>query len=280
MHIVIANVQLPADEALLHYGLRVVAAAGASCSLLQVIARPEERASARDALQAQQQQAQALGLQPNLHLSLGGAAEQVVHFAHENAVDLVVIAPSKPEAFFGQLLATPSERVLANAPCAVLLARGALRPPRRVLLLHSGPQTLRTLPVFLQQAGGLLTAESEVTLLHVMSQMGASYQVSGWELAASAEQLIEQGSEEGQWLQAARVALLAQAPLNVVPKVRHGLVVDEILAEAHEGEYDLIVLGRHGSGSWQDFLIDNVAKAVTHQARVPVLVVPLPVGER
>lgn len=262
------------NPTVLSYGLELAKACGGDCTLLHVIARPSERAAGKDALQAQVEQALQLGLHPKAELRLGQADEQIVHMAEQDESTLIILGESKPDSFFGQLLTPTSERVLANTPCPVLLVRGKLpAQPRRLLVLHGGQQALQTLPLFIKNAGGILQPESEVTLLYVMSHMGAGHQVSGWELAADANELINKGTIEGEWLKAG-MALFAQFEAKVTPKVRHGLVVVEILAEVSQGNYDAVVLGSHGSGVWQDFLIDNVTKQVIAGAKLPMLVVP------
>jgi nucleotide-binding universal stress UspA family protein len=57
------------------------------------------------------------------------------------------------------------------------------------------------------------------------------------------------------------------------PKVRHGLVVDEILAEAREGEYDLVVIGAHQPGKGRALLLDNIAKKIIQDINRSLLVV-------
>lgn len=274
MRVLIATYPHAHDPAVLSYGLELAKACRAECTLAYVITRPGERTAGQAALAAQVQQAQQLGLLPQAELCLGQADEQIVHLAAQDGSTLIILGESKPDRFFGQLLAPASERVLANAPCPVLLVRGpAPRQPRKILFLHGGQQALQTLPVFLSSAGSILQPDGQMTLLHVMSHMGAGHQVSGWELAADANELISRKTAEGEWLQQG-MALLQPFGVGVTPKVRHGLVVDEILAEIKQGDYDTIVLGSHGSGTWQDFLIDNVTKQVIDGTKLPVLVVP------
>jgi len=43
-------------------------------------------------------------------------------------------------------------------------------------------------------------------------------------------------------------------------KVRYGLVVDEILAEASIGNYDQVVIGAYISEGWGRFLLDDLAE--------------------
>jgi nucleotide-binding universal stress UspA family protein len=65
---------------------------------------------------------------------------------------------------------------------------------------------------------------------------------------------------------------LEKSGLHSVPKVRHGLVVDEILAEARSGDYDLIVIGAQRQ-KWQRFLLADLSHQIIEQVDRPVLVV-------
>ncbi len=47
----------------------------------------------------------------------------------------------------------------------------------------------------------------------------------------------------------------------------------EIIGEAADGGYDMIILGRHGHGFFKDFLIGSVSDRVVRHAACPVLVV-------
>ena len=49
-------------------------------------------------------------------------------------------------------------------------------------------------------------------------------------------------------------------------------MVDEILAEASEGDYDLNVIGAHQAEGLMRFLLDDVAHQVISHADRPVLV--------
>jgi nucleotide-binding universal stress UspA family protein len=56
-------------------------------------------------------------------------------------------------------------------------------------------------------------------------------------------------------------------------KVRHGLVMDEILAEAREGDYDLIVTGAHVASGLQRFMLTDTTEQIVLGSDRPVLVV-------
>jgi nucleotide-binding universal stress UspA family protein len=57
------------------------------------------------------------------------------------------------------------------------------------------------------------------------------------------------------------------------PKVRHGFVIDEILAEAQEGDYDLLIIGAHVARGLSRWLLDNVTARLLEETQLPVLVV-------
>jgi nucleotide-binding universal stress UspA family protein len=55
--------------------------------------------------------------------------------------------------------------------------------------------------------------------------------------------------------------------------VRHGLVVEEILAEAQCGDYDLVVIGAHRGEGWRRILLDDLAHEIINYVDRPILVV-------
>lgn len=58
--------------------------------------------------------------------------------------------------------------------------------------------------------------------------------------------------------------------------VTSGTPVEEIIDQAKDGNYDLIVMGTHGHGFLYSTLIGSNAKKMIQQSEIPVLVVRLP----
>ncbi len=204
-------------------------------------------------------------------IRIGQTAEEIVREVTEQEHDLVIIGEQKHRWLTSRLLAPTAERLVSQMPCPVLIARGEIRPLRRVLVCESGrdPSLLNRL---INQLSPLLRKVDQLTALHVMSQMAAAPGVRGWELRASADELIEKHTVEGNLLEA-DLARLAQLNVRLEAKVRHGLVVREILEEMQSGDYDLVVIGAHQGKGWERFLLDDLAHELINQADRPLLVV-------
>jgi len=67
--------------------------------------------------------------------------------------------------------------------------------------------------------------------------------------------------------------MLEKPGIHPIPKVRHGLVLDEILAEARSGDYDLVVVGAHPPTDGQRFFLDDIAHQIIKNIDRPILVI-------
>lgn len=120
---------------------------------------------------------------------------------------------------------------------------------------------------------------ASVVVLHVMSQIPIT--ASAPDLPYTAQELIESGTREGIHFQRA-LDILRECGLpseHCQPKVRDGLVIDEIIRELSEGDYQLAVIGAHrvpDDQSWhelRELLQEDISDRVLSQSRCPVLVV-------
>ena len=199
------------------------------------------------------------------------AAEAIVKEARDGKYDLIVVGERPEHGLSRRFLAPTAERVIQHLPCPVLIARGRIRPLRRVLVCEGGrePSLLSRL---ISSLAPFVQTFHELTVLHVMSQITAGPGVPDWELQAGAEELMQKHTREGELLED-DLERLAQLNIRLEAKVRHGLVVEEILDEARSGDYDLIVIGAHQRQGWVRFLLDDLAHQIIVHADRPLLVV-------
>ncbi|MCB0012128.1 MAG: universal stress protein [Anaerolineales bacterium] len=203
----------------------------------------------------------------------GHPAEEILREAEVGDYDVVVLGERQHHSLMTRfLLGSTAERVVEHAPVPVIIAKGEVQAAHRVLLCDSGVQSPSLLSRFSGQIPDLIGRGQVVTILHVMSQISAGPGVRGHQLRANAEELIAAHTPEGEILERDKEVL---AGYNIVPqiKVRHGRVVEEILAEAREGAYDLIVIGSHAGEGWRRILLDDLAHQIITQVDRPVLVV-------
>lgn len=272
MRVLIATAGAPHSNVAVSLGSWLAKATGSqTTTVLTVIRRESERAQA-DALLARA--VKMLDLPAGAvrtAIRVGGPAEQIVREAEEGDYNLIVLGDRLHHGLAARLLAPTTERVIAQKPCPVLIAREGGRALHHLLVCEGGREPA-VLTRLLEQLMPLVKIAEELTVLHVMSQIAAGPGAGSWELHADAEKLIEKETREGRLLE---LNLQTLQNLNVRPRatVRHGLVVNEILTEAHSGDYDLLVIGAHQVAGWERFLLDDLAKQIIHQAERSVLVV-------
>lgn len=274
MHILIATGGSPHSDVAVRLGGYLAEAADLPVTLLTVV-RSKAGKAAADAVLARAAALLPAGIEATPVVRYGQAAEQIVLEAAEIRKRaehvLLIVGERTQHALARRIIAPTVKRLLQRMPGSVLIARGEPRPPRRLLICEGGrePSLLQRLMVQLRP---LLAGVDALTVLHVMSQMAAYPGVDGWELTAEAAELIEGHSPEGEILEE-DLEELEQLKVYGVAKVRHGLVVKEILTEARAGDYDMVVIGAHQGRRWERFLLDDLAQEIVDLCDRPVLVV-------
>ncbi|MCA9950374.1 MAG: universal stress protein [Anaerolineales bacterium] len=273
MHILVATGGSTHSNIALQQCLSIAKLCVVEATILSVIEREDDEPEANAIL------AQATALLDTAVRSLttkiriGSPHEEIVAEAATEIYDLLILGEKSQLSLLARLMGPTAQRVIAQTEHPVLLAKQDAHILHRILLCESGVLSLSLVDRLAAQLPDLLECAQEVTLLHVMSQISAAPWVEGQDLQAGAKELMVAQTPEGEWL-VHDLEVLQQVEVAVTPKVRHGLVIEEILAEASDGRYDLIVIGAHPSEGWQRFLLEDVAAQIVLKAERPVLVIP------
>jgi nucleotide-binding universal stress UspA family protein len=114
-------------------------------------------------------------------------------------------------------------------------------------------------------------AGASVTLLHVMAEPPAIY-ADLVRLEEDVDQLLSSGSELGRNLVRQKKDLEALGVRTEV-HVRHGIVIDQVFAEARAGNHDLIVTGSSPArGPLRHYIMGDLTRSILNRAECPVLV--------
>jgi nucleotide-binding universal stress UspA family protein len=262
----------PHSQATLRFGAWIAEGNDEPPTLITVVRSEADRGRAYAILTRAAQTLQPKVLSVQTKVRIGHPAEEIIREAEGGNYDLVIVGERQNHRLVTRfLLGSTTVHVVEHAPCPVIIAKGKIGPVRRILLCDSGIEAPSLLSRFTGQLAELVKGQEEVTVLHVMSQISAGPGIRGQQLRADAEELIENQSPEGELLKQ-DVQLLEKLKLHPFPKIRHGLVVDEILAEAHDGDYDLVVIGAYHGEGWRRILLDDLAHRVIVKLDRPVLV--------
>lgn len=271
MQVLAATGGAPHSDVAVRMGGLIFETVGGALTLITVIRHESERPQADAILVRAKTLVGPVAAETRTIVRTGKPAEEIVKQAEAGNADIIVVGDRSQHGLAARLLAPTAERVIAHMPCPVLIARGQPRPLRHVLVCESGrsPSLLNRL---IARLAKLLMHVDTLTVLHVMSQMVAGPGVPGWELRADAEELMDKHTPEGSLLEE-DLDRLAELNVRLEAKVRHGLVVREILAEARSGDYDLVVIGAHQGKGWERYLLDDLAHDLISYADRPLLVI-------
>ncbi|GAB4467994.1 MAG: hypothetical protein Kow00124_01660 [Anaerolineae bacterium] len=258
----------------------LAAPAGAEVTLLGVIEAPQDEARLTSALQALHAELSAgAGYPVSTSLRTGLPVEQILAEADEGGHDLVVVGIRGRGRFRrGQVGRTT--RRLVHYTRIPLLVVPRERPALRSILICTAAEKPGEADAYVGGRIAQITSAS-VTILHVMSQIPLTPEARIEYLAANAETLLKSDVREGVHFRRVLgiLANLGVDPARCTPKVRHGLVLDEVLSEVREGDYDLVVIGAHqvpAHQSWprlRRMLQDDIASRILNTTARPVLVV-------
>lgn len=204
-----------------------------------------------------------------VHLEVGPAHRHLVETARTIGADLIVVGSSESPRL-AKVFGSTADRVVRKASCPVLMVRDELQLPLERVLL---PVDLSVLSAeafeaglrFLVWIGG--GAPPAVEALFVMTELDRQALSS---LATGNE--VEQVARQELRRFVARHA--ADAPWKVETLVEGGFVDAAILDRIEAWKPDLVILGTHGRGGFERFLLGSVASTVVRQGGCNVLVIP------
>jgi len=270
--ILIAIHDLEQAETTLSFAAQIVHRAGETPTILYVFEHKTQKSDTKflDMLEKAQK---ILGVPKlNTKVRIGNTAQEIIQETEQGGYDLLIKGEIKTNSLARRLTGATTIGVVEHISCPVIITKGDPRPIRHILLCDSGAGRSSALNRFTAQLLKMLGGDEAVCVLHVMSQISAGPGVIGRQLRASVGELIKEHTPEGVLLER-DIRELEKSGLHPTPIVRHGLVVDEILAEVSSGNYDLLVIGASIGKKWQHYLLEDLARKILLKSDRPVLVI-------
>ena len=269
-------------EQAVRYGAQLAAAASATVTLLAVANSPAEQARVRAALA----RAQALLPAPAQEIMRPGrGVHELLREAETGRYDLIVVRSRGRRGWSRLAFGSVAARLARFSPIPVIIVKGPAHPNlRRILACSAADVPSDRVARWSGRLAGWLSAE--LTLMHVMSQLALSPRATLEQLDDTAEEAMAAQTREGRQLTRqlevtqAHAQQAGGAAATVRARLRHGLVVDEVTAEAVKGDYDLVIIGGHqapatfeGADRLRTYLLEDVADQIVMALQRPVMVV-------
>jgi nucleotide-binding universal stress UspA family protein len=259
----------PHSEVTLRYGALIAQADGGEVTILGVAERPPERGAIKRALEEGEAILTSANLKPLLKLREGHPAEEILKETEERDYDLLIAGAKGRWGITRFLLGSTALRLAQYSQIPVLLVKGERSSLKKILICTAGGEQGEADTHIGSHLAHLLQATT--TVLHVMSQVPLTSKAIKY-LEMPTTELVQQDTPEAIHLRRC-LEIMKEIGARGECKIRRGLVVDEILAEAEEGDYDLIVIGAHVAKGFMHFLLDDVTRQVITYIKRPVLVV-------
>jgi nucleotide-binding universal stress UspA family protein len=219
------------------------------------------------------------GCDVTLKIETGPAEEGILNEVDQHFYHLVCIGWYRRYGLRRLLYGSITRYLGQHVPVPLLVVSSQAEGLERMLICTSGERAGETDAY----VGGTVAAlvGADVTMLHVMSQIALTPDAQLEDLEEDYTALQERGAREGTHLKRTLNILAEQG----VPaeqrraKVRHGLVLDEIIQEVRQGSYDLVVFGAHqvpenrSQRGLRALLQENIADQILTSVKRPVLIV-------
>jgi nucleotide-binding universal stress UspA family protein len=252
--------------------MRVGAAIAVACEAEVTLLGIQESPGASEVVLDSLKRGQALLEDKKIHAELitksGKPIEEIVKRTRETVYDLVVIGAARKENRGAFWMSSKTYKLIKEIRSPVLSVAGKTGSINRIVICSGGKRYIDDAVLLTGKIARGLGAT--VTLLHVTSEPpGILARLPRME--QDAEFLLRSQSELAQNLRREKETLESMGVRTEV-KLRHGGVLDEILREIREGNYDLVVTGSALSRSFRTYVLGDISREIINRATCAVLI--------
>ncbi|HOW15696.1 universal stress protein [Methanosarcina sp.] len=215
-----------------------------------------------------EKKAKAAGMEVESVVLQGNPAEEIVDFAEEERVDMIVVGSLGKSGIKRFMLGSVSEKVVRRAKIPVLVVRGQKeeKPYKQILIAadcSKGTEKAVDFGIEIAKLNG-----AKVYAVHVIDPVFNDLMEEAW-----AEEAYKQFKKIGREAVSHVEEKAKAAGVKVESVVLEGNPAEEIVDFAEEQKVDMIVVGSLGKSGYEQFAIGSVSAKVLRNAKVPVLIV-------
>jgi nucleotide-binding universal stress UspA family protein len=257
-------------ESTIRFGGLIAAACHAETTLLGITEKPSEEDAIFDSLKRGLQLLKEGGIAAELVIKAGDPIEEIVKRTREISFDLVVIGAVRKGTRGPFLMSAKAYKIIKAVDPPVLVVTGNREGLKNMLICSGGEKYIDKAVEF---SGNIARAAgARVTLFHVMNEPPPVFS-DLTKMEEDVNLLLHSSSMLGQNLRRER-ELLERMGVESDVRLRHGLVISEVLKEIRRVEYDLVVTGSSPSGgTLRTYIMGNMTREIVNRADCPVLVV-------
>ena len=255
------------DKSVVQYAAEVVKKMDAVLTFL-VIAKDEEKE--KEALAALEKINAALeDIDFKVLTETGDPVDALLAALAQKPYEMVMMGVPRRRRVIPSQYRILSQRIINNCPIPIMLIRRVSKKLERMLVCTGGKEISQ--PVVELSARLATTADLEATLLNVAGAVPSMY--TGIDVMdESLENLLETETPLAQHLRTS-AETLSRHNISAEIKIKHGDVVEEILEEINNRDYDLVVMGEPSEQMMTRLLLGNVTQQIINRAASAVLIV-------
>lgn len=269
MNILICSDGTPASDGAARLGGMLARATKAQVTLLGIAENSGEEQPLRQALDRQNGVLRQGGVDLRTAIQTGEPTAQILGETAAKKYDLIVIGSRRKDTAGHFWRSQRTYEIIKAVEPPVLVAIGACERISRILLCSGGKHFIDPA---VRLTGTIAAAmHAEATLFHIMAEPPAIY-AHLRELEEDVDALLRSDSVLGRNLRVEKKTL-EKLGVAVKVRIRHGFIVDQLLEEMREGNYDLIVSGSsRARGPLRHYIMGDVTEAILENAECSVLV--------
>ncbi len=253
----------------LDYGVWLAGVTNKDVHLLGIVETGHDSSLVEDLLAETADRLEQTGVSCLTTIEPGNSPQVIARYANQGRY-LTIVGPLGRSAWRRAVHGRSIRRIMQQLTSPILYVRNAQLKLDRILLCMGGlgyAVSMEMAALELAKSTG-----ARVVLLHVVEPVTLAYPTA-IEIQSHWQTILETNTPQGRNLK--RALDLAQATgLPIELKVQRGNVVHEILAEAQQGNYDLIGLGSpYSAHSLRHLYLPNVTADVAEALECPILTV-------